>query len=217
MTWFFKAASTSIGKKQIMALTGLGLCGFLVAHLSGNFLLFAGRDAFNAYANWISKHPLVIPAEAGLLALFGVHIALAVRVTLQNWRARPHRYVVRASEGARTFASATMWLTGLITLVFLVLHLIHFRFAEDEAKQDFYRLVTTAFHSPVYVIWYVFAVCALGLHVAHGLQSAVRTLGFLHGKYTPLVTWVSRLFGVAMAVGYGSIPIWAYLSTRTAP
>ncbi len=214
MTWLLKAASTSIGKKQCMALTGLGLCGFLVVHLSGNFLVFAGPEKFNGYAHYLETNPLLIPAEVGLFLLFVLHIGLAARVTLQNWAARPTPYAVKATEGGRTFASSTMWLSGLITLVFLVLHLLHFKFAGDEAKADLHKLVVSTFHSLPYVVWYVFAVCVLGLHVGHGLQSALRSLGIQHSKYTFAIEWLSRLFGAAIAIGYSSIPIWAYFFTR---
>lgn len=213
MSWLFKAASASIGKKQCMALTGLGLCGFLVLHLAGNFLLFAGPQAFNGYAKKLEENPLLLPGEISLLALFAIHVGFALRVTLENRRARPVRYAVSATEGERSFASGTMWLSGLITLVFLVLHLLHFRFAGAEARADLHALVLKTFQSLTYVAWYVFAVCVLGLHVGHGFQSAFRSLGLHHPKYTQLVRWVSRIFGAGVALGYASLSIWAYFST----
>lgn len=215
MSWLLATVSASIGKKQCMALSGLALCGFLVVHLLGNFLVFLGPEKFNGYAHFLETHPLLIPAEIGLAFLFLVHIGLAARVTRQNWAARPHGYAVKATEGGRSLASGTMWLSGLITLVFLVLHLIHFKFAADEEKGDLHKLVLTTFHSLPYVVWYVFAVCVLGLHVGHGLKSAFRSLGLEHPKYTLALLWLSRLFGVAIAIGYASIPIWAYFFTRT--
>ncbi|HVR72777.1 MAG TPA: succinate dehydrogenase cytochrome b subunit [Planctomycetota bacterium] len=211
MSWIFKAAARSIGKKQCMAVTGLGLSVFLVVHLAGNFLLIVGPEEFNGYARALEENPLLIPAEVVLLLGFVLHFGLAAWVTLENWRARPVRYVVKASEGTRTFASSTMWLTGSITLVFVVLHLIHFKFADHEAAGGLHNLVLTTFQSLPIVIWYVAAVCALGLHVGHGFQSAFRTLGLQHPKYTPFIQWLSRIFGVVVALGYSSLPIWAYL------
>lgn len=216
MTWFLKRASSSVGKKQLMAVTGLCLCLFLVVHILGNLLLFSGPEKFNGYARFLEESPLLYPAEVGLALLFAVHIALGVRVTLENWRARPARYVVQASEGTRTLASRTMWLSGGVTFVFLVLHLVHFKLA-DRTGTTLYHIVVDAFQSLPYVAGYVVAVCVLGLHVGHGLQSAFRSLGFVHPRTTPLVTWASRLFGVAVAVGYSSLPLWAYLSAGVSP
>lgn len=212
MTWFLKVASSSIGKKQAMAVTGLGLCGFLLAHLAGNCLLYVGEEAFNGYARTLESMPLLIPAEIALLALFVVHIGMALRVTIENRKARPIRYSVSATKGARTLASSTMWLTGLLTLIFVVLHLIHFKFIDHAAHGGLYRLVVERFQSLPYVVWYVVAVCALGLHVGHGLGSAVRTLGFQHPRYSPCVEWCSRAFGVLVAVGFAALPIWVYVT-----
>ena len=215
MSWLLKAGTSSIGKKQAMALTGLGLCAFLVVHMSGNFLLFAGPEKFNGYANYLEHHPLLIPAEIGLALLFLVHIVLAARVTLENRRARPVRYAVQHSEGGRSFASSTMWISGAVTLVFLILHLKHFKFGGEAKTANLHLLVVTTFHSVPYVVGYVAAVSILGLHVGHGVQSAFRTLGIDHPRFNPLIRWGSCLFGVYIAVGYASLPIWAYLATRS--
>ena len=120
---------SSIGKKQIMAVTGLGLIGFTVSHLLGNFILFLGADAFNLYAHTLTSNPLIYIAEAGLLSMFLAHLVLAAVTTLQNRAARPVNYLVHKSSGrGETFASKTMGWTGVIILVFLVLHLINFKY-----------------------------------------------------------------------------------------
>lgn len=209
MAWLLKVARSSIGKKQIVALTGLALCGFLVVHLAGNFLLFAGQETFDAYAEALTSMPFIIPAEVVLALIFLSHIALAIRVTWENWRARSSRYAVNSTCGERTLASGTMIVSGLIILVFLVLHLIDFKVAYDEGT-SLYQLVVDKFQQPFYVIWYVFAVCVLGLHVSHGVQSAFRSLGLVHAKYTPIVEKLGTLFAVIVAVGYASLPIYAY-------
>jgi succinate dehydrogenase / fumarate reductase cytochrome b subunit len=196
-----------------MALTGLALCGFLVIHLAGNLLLFAGAEKFNGYARFLEENPLLIPAEIVLFLTFALHIYLGVRVSLENRRARPDRYAVQGKKGGRTLASSTLWISGGITLVFLVLHLIHFKLA-DRTGTTLYHIVVTAFHSLPYSAWYVLAVCVLGLHVGHGMQSACRSLGLHHPKYAPAIRWASYLFGALVAIGYASLPIWAYLFTR---
>ena len=209
MTWFLDAISRSLGKKQCVAFAGLALCAFLVVHLGGNLLLFKGRDAFNHYAESLDAIPVLPAAEIGLLLMFLIHIGFAVRVTLENFKARPVRYAVKRREGGRTAGSATMWLTGPVVFTFLTIHLLQFRFASRDGK-TLYDMVAAAFQSLPYVVWYVFAAWVLALHVSHGFQSALRTLGMSHPKYTPLAWWTGRLFALFVGVGYSSIPIWMY-------
>src|SRR5262245_10474866 len=156
MTWLFSTFKRSIGKKQLMALTGLGLYLFLIVHLAGNLLVFAGPESFNGYARRLEENPLLIPAEVALLALFVAHVLLALAVTIENRLARPDRYVMKRREGGKTLGSSTMVLTGCLIFVFLVLHLIHFKFASREGT-TLYHLVVNTFHQPGYVAWYVFA------------------------------------------------------------
>jgi succinate dehydrogenase / fumarate reductase cytochrome b subunit len=125
---------TTIGKKVLMAATGLSLVGFLTSHLVGNFLLFdsiGGQEAFNNYANWLTTHPAIIPMEIGLVALFVLHIITAFKVTLAAKKARPDRYEVSKNLGKSTFASRTMVHTGSLILIFLVLHLVTFKFGVE--------------------------------------------------------------------------------------
>lgn len=126
--------NTTVGKKVLMAVTGLLLVGFLTSHLAGNFLLFdfiGGKDKFNEYSHWLITHPLIIPMEIGLLALFLIHIISAVKVSLLSSAARPQKYAHRETNGKSTFASRTMLHTGGIILVFLVLHLVTFKFGTE--------------------------------------------------------------------------------------
>ena len=216
MTRLYKFFRTSIGKKQLMAATGLALVVFLVLHLGGNLLIFLGPEAFNGYAQSLEKNPLLIPAEIALLVLFLAHVILALVVTVENRRARPARYATKAREGGKTIASATMLPSGLIVLVFIVLHLINFKFASREGT-TLYHIVLDKFHSLPYVFWYVAAMIVLAFHVGHGFQSAFRTLGIAHPKYTPALVWISKALAVAFAAGYSAIPIWAYFFTRSTP
>ena len=212
MTWFLEAISRSLGKKQCVALTGLALCVFLVVHLSGNLLLLKGRDAFNGYAATLEGIPIVPVVEIGLLLTFLVHIGFSALVTLENFKARPIRYAVKRWEGGRTVGSATMWLSGPVVLAFLINHVLRFRFA-DAGGKTLYDMVAEAFQSLPYVVWYVFAAWVLALHLSHGFQSAVRTLGMAHPKYTPLASWAGWLFAILVGVGYSLIPIWMHCTT----
>jgi succinate dehydrogenase / fumarate reductase cytochrome b subunit len=199
--------SSSIGKKAQMALTGLLLCGFLVAHLGGNLFLFKSREAFNHYAEALEANPLLPLAEIGLLVLFAVHIVMAIWTRVENRRARPERYQVYSASGGRTWGSATMIFTGVLVLAFLIVHLKSFRFASGN-EGDLYGLVTRAFRNPAYSAFYVVAMAALALHLSHGFQGGFQTLGFNHPKYTP---WVKRLglaFAVVVCAGFASMPLW---------
>lgn len=209
MTWIGRFLTSSIGRKQTVAVTGLLLCIFLILHLLGNLLLVAGRAGFDEYALFLEEKPLlVIGGEIALAILFFAHIGLASRLAFENRLARQARYVVRNDRGAATTASRTMFLTGAIVLVFLVLHIANFKFGE-RPDGSLYLLVVGTFQDSVgWVVWYVFANAALGLHLSHGVQSAFRTLGLQHPKYTPWIRNLSLAFAIVIATGYIFLPVY---------
>lgn len=220
---FASFVSSSIGKKQVVAATGLLLIGFLIAHLAGNLLIFAGPEKFNAYSHGLITNPLIIPAEVVLAAVFLVHIAFAVRVSAENRRARGAvGYVVVRSRGRpsrRSLASQTMIVTGVWTLVFLVTHLITFKFGTwyevthgGVIMRDLHRLVLEAFASPLYVAWYVASMIVLGFHLHHGVSSLFQTFGIDHPRWTPLIRKGGFVFAWTVAFGYILIPLWCYFS-----
>ena len=210
---------SSIGKKQVLALTGLALCGFLTAHLAGNLLIFCGPEAFNGYAHKLTGNDLIYLAEAVLAAIFLTHILLAMTLVWENRRARGQRYHLKRPTGrGATMASASMPLTGLVTLIFLVLHLLHFKFGPDYRvthagmeMRDFYRLLVEYFESPLNVAWYIVAQGALGVHLSHGFSSAFQSLGLNHPRHTPRLKIAGKVFAVVMAVGFSSLPLYLHL------
>ena len=210
--------TSSVGKKQIMALTGLGLIGFTATHLLGNFLIFLGADAFNFYAHTLTSNKLIYVAEAGLLGMFLLHIILAVLTKVENSNARPVKYYIKTKTGrGETFASKTMPITGFIILIFLVLHLINFKYGthyettlDGQTIRDLYRTVIEYFANPLYVVWYVFAMLTLGLHTSHGFQSAFQSWGIRHPKYTPAIELLSIAYGLFVAVGFSSLAIFCH-------
>lgn len=210
--------TSSIGKKQLVALTGFGLLGFTATHMAGNFLLFAGADAFNKYAYTLTSNPLIYVAEAGLIGMFLLHLTLTLVLKTQNTQARPVKYYNKTRTGrGETFASATMPITGVIVLVFVILHLMNFKFGAEYmttvdgvAMRDLYRVVVEYFANPLYVAWYCFAVCALGLHTSHGFQSVFQTFGFYQKMYTEKLQAASILYGIAVAVGFSSFAIFCH-------
>jgi len=208
MTWFVETLTSSIGKKLLMAVTGLCFCGFLTVHLAGNLTLYAGADTFNSYAKHLhSLGPFVLVFELGLLSLGLVHVLTGLTLFYQNWRARPVRYAVTKSAGGRTIGSGTMPYTGLLMLAFVVLHLINFHFV-DKGDRTIYQIVNEAFASPAYVLIYVLAMIVVAIHVSHGFWSAFQSLGADHPKYLPLIRGAGLLFSLLMGAGFGLIPLY---------
>ena len=202
---------SSIGKKIMVALAGILLCGFLVTHLLGNLLLFVGAGAFNHYAATLEHNPLLPIAEIGLTALFLIHIALATRAWLANRAARPVGYQAYSGKGARTPGSRSMAASGSLVLLFLIVHLRSFRFAEKSVREtDMYQLVTSAFTNPLYAGFYVLAMIAVGLHLSHGVQSAFQTFGLSHPRYTPLIKKAGWAFAAVMMLAFASMPIYFF-------
>ena len=207
MRWLADFLTSSIGKKVQMAVTGLLLCGFLVAHLGGNLFLFKSRDAFNHYAEALEANPLLPAAEIGLLVLFALHIVMAVWTRIDNKRARPVGYEMYRSSGGRSWGSSTMTYSGLLLLAFLIVHLKSFRFNEA-GEGDLYGMVVGAFRNPLYSWFYVLAMGGLALHLSHGFQAGFQTLGFRHGKYTPVIQKLGVAFAIVVCLGFASMPLW---------
>ncbi len=214
LQWLGRFLASSIGKKFTMAVTGLLLVGFLVAHLGGNLLLFADADGerFDAYAHGLhALGPLLWAAEAGLLALFGLHVFYAVQTLRDNRRARPQRYAVPSSHGKKTLASASMPLTGAIVLGFLIVHIWHFRldarFSDGPAA-----LVKETLSSPLVAAIYLIGLVALTLHLSHAIQSALRTLGADHPRWSPLLSKLGLGLALLLGLGFAAFPIVALIA-----
>lgn len=213
MTWLINTLTSSVGKKLMMALTGLSFCGFLAAHLAGNLTIYGGRDYFNSYAEHLhSLGVLLTAAEWTLLILAVIHVITGLTLFYQNFRARPVRYKVNKSAGGRTWGSATMPYTGVLLLIFVIIHLLNFHFVE-KTDTTIFEIVSTAFNHTGYVILYVAAVLVAALHISHGLWSACQTIGANHPKYTPLIRTVSLLFAVVVGIGFGLLPIYLTMSS----
>jgi succinate dehydrogenase / fumarate reductase cytochrome b subunit len=202
----FEFLESSIGKKIMVAAAGILLCGFLVAHLLGNMLLFVGADAFNHYAETLEHNILLPVAEVGLFLLFIVHIILSYRATYLNRKARPDGYQVYKSKGARTWGSRSMAITGTLVLAFLIVHIKTFKFGGGGA--DLYTHVVTWFANPLYASFYVLALGGLGLHLSHGVQSAFQTFGLNHPRYSPLIRKAGLVFAGFIFLGFASMPLY---------
>ena len=212
MNWMKQTLWSSIGKKLMMAVTGLAFICFLMTHLAGNLTIYGGGEAFNTYAEKLhALGPLLTVFELGLLFFAGVHIITGLFLFLQNWQARPTRYELYESSGGRTLSSRTMPYTGLIILGFVIFHLINFSFI-DKGDRTIFQIVSSAFANPLYVIIYIAAMIIVALHVRHGLWSAFQTLGANHPKYMPAIMILSIIIGLIVAFGFGFLPIYISLS-----
>jgi len=210
MNWLTNTLGTSIGKKLMMAVTGLCFCGFLVVHLIGNLTLYGGQDYFNAYVEHLhSLGPLITVSELILLTLAIIHVLTGITLFFGNLKARPERYLVNKSAGGRTIGSATMPYTGFLVLAFIIFHLLNFHFVDHE-NQTVFQIVSNAFANNGYVFLYIVAMMIVAVHVSHGFWSAFQTLGANHPKYMPLIQGVGIAFSLVIGIGFGFIPIYIF-------
>lgn len=208
MKWVLETIRTPIGKKLLMAASGLAFVLFLLIHLLGNLLLYKGPESFDAYAAGLhSLGALILVAEWILLILAAVHILTGLLLFIENFKARPVRYAMQKSAGGRTIGSATMPYTGLLILGFIVLHLLNFRFVDRE-PESVYASVTSLFAVWPYVLIYTAAVIIVAVHIRHGFWSLFQTAGLNHAKYMPLVQGIGIAFSLLTAAGFGLIPIY---------
>jgi succinate dehydrogenase / fumarate reductase, cytochrome b subunit len=218
MGWFFKFVNSSIGKKLTMAVTGCFLLIFLLIHLAGNITLFFGADAFNGYVKALAVvKPLIRVIEVVLLTAFLIHIFNGVRLWLENKRARGVTYKINSSSENSDVFSRTMFLTGSIVFIFLVLHLGTFfwRFNVHDPSglantHEYFQIVVNFLSCWWYSLLYVIAVLLLGFHLNHGFQSAFQTFGWNHKKYTPLLKKIGTVYAIIMAIGFASMPIYFF-------
>jgi len=211
MNWFTNTFGSSVGKKLMMAVTGLFFCVFLVLHLAGNLTLYMGKDVFNSYAEHLhSLGPILTLAEWGLLIFAVIHISTGLLLFYQNFKARPTRYAVNKRAGGRTLGSATMPYTGVTLLLFVIYHLFNFHFV-DKTHTTIFQIVSNAFAQPGYVLIYTFAMIIAAVHVSHGFWSAFQTLGANHPKYTPFLRGLSLVFSLIVGIGFGFIPVYVSL------
>jgi len=208
--------SDSIGRKAVVAVTGLFMVLFVVVHLLGNSTIFVGPDGINAYAEKLhGLGPFVWAFRLVMLCLLLLHVIFAVLLTLENRAANPEKYAVKKMLKAN-FASETMIWTGLLLLAFLVYHLLQFtvRITPDivlgnDAKNrvDVFTMVFTSFRITPIALVYVAAMVTLFLHLSHGIQSIFQSIGLNNDKTMPQFSVLGKVLSAIFLVGYSAIPV----------
>jgi succinate dehydrogenase / fumarate reductase cytochrome b subunit len=207
---------SSIGRKLVVAVTGVLLLGFLIAHLAGNLQIFLGRDAINGYAVKLRQlGPLLWILRVGLLVAALAHVVLSVQLAVENRVARPVRYR-RSGRVQTTLPARSMTLTGLMVLAFVLFHLAHFtwrlthpeysRLLDPEGRLDVYSMMVLGFQQRAIAGTYMLAMLLLGLHLIHGLNSIWQTFGFNHPRWNGLLLATGPLLGTLITGGYMAIP-----------
>ncbi len=210
----------SLSHKYIMAAAGAFLMLFLVMHLTTNLLLLAGDEGakFNEAVDFLLTNPLIKIMEYVLFAGFILHIILGVVIQLHNRRSRPVGYHVTPKSGTSTF-SRFMFHSGIIILIFLLLHLYHFFFVKlglvpmyggAEERHEFFPMLVYVFKNPWMVAIYVVSVIVLGFHLKHAFQSAFQSFGLNHNKYMPGIKAVGTIYAIAISIGFSVIPLYFY-------
>jgi succinate dehydrogenase / fumarate reductase, cytochrome b subunit len=221
MSTFRRAFSSSVGTKILMGLTGLALFAYLILHLIGNALIFAGPDTFNEYSHRLISNPLILPIEIGLLAIFLLHVYKAFTNYLANRTARPRGYEMKKFAGhtsRKSIASSTMIWSGLVIAGFVLVHVKQFKYGawyqtvSDNPMRDLARTEFEVFSHPAWVAFYFFATLIVGLHLRHGIASSFQSLGLDHPLYTRRLTIWGVVFAIIIGGGLACIPVWVYLT-----
>lgn len=207
---------TAPGKKVVMGVTGLIGIGFVVGHMAGNLLAFSGPDAINAYAHFLqSTGELLWILRAVLIAAVVLHIIAAIQLTVQNRAARPIGYAKREPQ-VSTWAARTMRLGGVLLLVFIVLHIMHFttggwRPSGTFNDTDVYSNIVLSFRIWWVTLFYVVSMIALGLHLYHGAWSSVRSLGLSQPSPHPLHRRVALVLALLLWIGFTAVPVAVFV------
>ena len=226
MASLLKALKSQVGRKILTGITGLGLILFIIFHLLGNLQLFGDAQAFNEYTYALESLGWILYVlEAGLVFAFLLHAYLGISIWLKRRKARPEGYEKYQSKGGpshQTWASKSMIFTGIVLLVFLVIHIDTFKFGatdmvmlDGHEARDLKSLVIATFQQPIYAFGYTAVMVLLGFHLGHGFWSAITSLGMKHNQYSALIYTIGIVFAILMAVGFLFIPLYIYFTGGT--
>lgn len=202
-----------------MGFTGLIWVGFVLAHMAGNLLILVSADAYNKYGHAIVTNPLLPAAEAVLVLCLLIHVYTAISLTIENRKAHGgSRYAMQASgEKRSTLASRTMAVQGSLILVFVILHLITFKYGQHYettvdgvVMRDLHRLIVEVFQQPGYIAWYLLCLILLGFHLSHGFGSVFQSFGIKNDHTAPAIRKLSIGYAVIVTLGFIVQPLYVY-------
>lgn len=213
---------SSLGRKYIMAVTGVVMFGFVIGHLAGNLQIFLGSEAINRYGHFLQSNPeLIWPARLFLLLMLVLHIWAATSLTIENRAARAVAYSEYRPIGS-SYASRTMFMSGLIIFVFIIYHLLHFTvqvqsvnftgksfvgLEDPQKRHDIYSMMVLGFRNKGVSAFYIVGMALLCLHLSHGISSMFQSLGWKSKAYGPLLDNLARVIAILIFAGYVSIPL----------
>jgi succinate dehydrogenase / fumarate reductase cytochrome b subunit len=210
---------STVGKKYLMGITGLIWAGFVLAHMSGNLLIFISNDAYNSYGHALTSGNIIYLAETVLILALITHVGAAVSLTRANKVAKGQTYAVAASGKKKvSLASRTMAVQGSLVLAFIILHIITFKYGtyysttvHGVEMRDLAKLMFEVFQQPGYVVWYLVCLILLGFHLSHGVGSTFQSLGLMEGTYRNLWKKLSCIYAIVVALGFISQPLYIFL------
>ncbi len=224
---FREVWQSTIFTKWVMAITGLLIVGFLLGHLSGNMLMFLGKEHMNEYG--VELRSLLHGAgiwvvRLGLVVIFVLHILSALKLSGRIRKARPQRYA-KVTPQESTLAGRTMLLSGLLLLFYLLYHLAHFTWgivhtdfyahnvgyeytlANGHIVPDVYKMVVNSFQQPLISVLYLLAMVFTGMHMNHAIGSALQTLGLTNHRLVPVLRKAGVGLSIIIAAGFSAVPI----------
>ncbi len=227
MTWIIQFLTSSIGKKLIMALTGLFLILFLTVHLLGNLQLLNhdGGEGFNVYTHFMGHNPVIQTIAFGNYFFILLHAIQGILLAMENRKAKGGKYAVAPRNGT-SWTSNNMALLGLLVLAFLLIHMgdfwFKFKFGDNlpmvtydgQEMINAYQKVQESLTQIPFVIIYLIGLLALGLHLNHGFSSAFQTLGLRHQKYTPIIKSLGRVYAIIIPLGFAILPLYIYFTQQ---
>ncbi|MGH1348170.1 MAG: succinate dehydrogenase cytochrome b subunit [Nannocystales bacterium] len=205
--------SSTIGLKVLMALTGLAMVGFVLGHMAGHLQVFAGRDAYNAYAKFLQGlGGLLWAARLGLLGAIALHVFAAMKLNARNSDARPQAYAVKTNKATTPYAISMLY-SGYTILAFVGYHIAHFTLGAvhspietygpaDDVIHDVFAKFVIDFQNPVIFLLYAAAMVGIAMHLSHAVSSVFRTLGVMRGKYREPLSKVGPAVGYVTAIGF---------------
>jgi succinate dehydrogenase / fumarate reductase cytochrome b subunit len=218
MKWLRDLFTSSLGRKLMMALTGLFLISFLIIHCTINAMIFFndGGVTFSHWGHFMGTNPIIRTLEIGLVAGFLIHIIQGLLLWKANHSARPVKYSVSNAPSHSTWYSRSMGLLGTLLLLFLIMHTSHFwipnrtnQFTQGE-ELPLYKMMFEVFSNPLVVFFYVIGCVSLFWHLLHGFASAFQSLGLNHLKYNGIISFVGTAFSIIVPFIFAMMPIAIY-------